>query len=243
MLDRLEAIFVAQRRFVADASHELRTPLTTILGNVDFVRRDPTLPAVARDEALGDVSDAATRMNRLVDGLLALARADAGRHLERRPVALRPILETCFHQAQALARATEITVDLTLNRLEPGARLNADPDKLRELVMILLENAIKYNHPDGHVLLTASTEGRAHRITISDTGRGIAAADVDHIFERFYRSPRMRSEEGSGLGLAIARWIVDEHNGQISVESILDHGTTFGVSLPALDPAPLLVAP
>jgi two-component system, OmpR family, sensor kinase len=243
MLERLEAIFVAQRRFVADASHELRTPLTTIQGNVEFVRRDPTMPPVARDEALADVADAASRMNRLVDGLLALARADAGRHLERRPVSLRPILETCYHQTQALARATDISVELTLNRLEPGARLNADPDKLRELLMTLLENAVKYNLPDGRVCLAALTDERTHRIMVSDTGRGIAPADLDHIFERFYRSPRTRGEDGSGLGLAIAHWIVDEHDGKISVESVQNQGSTFVVTLPALKPAPLLTVP
>lgn len=241
MLDRLEAMFLAQRRFIADASHELRTPLTTIKGNVEFVRRDPTMPIGQRDEALADVTESASRMSRLVDGLLALARADGGRHLERQPVSLRPILESCFHQAQALARDTDRSVELIVNRLEPGARLNGDPDKLRELLTTLLENAVKYNRPGGQVSLTASTEGRTHRIAVADTGRGIASSDLEHIFERFYRSPRTRSEDGSGLGLAIARWIVDEHDGQIAVESVLDEGSTFVVTIPALEPAPLLL--
>jgi signal transduction histidine kinase len=242
MLDRLEAMFLAQRRFIADASHELRTPLTTIQGNVEFVRRDPGMPTAARDEALADVTESASRMTRLVDGLLALARADAGRHLDRRPLPLRPILESCFHQTQTLARLSTIDVGLTLNRLEPGARVMGDGDKLRELVMTLLDNAVKYNRPSGRVLLSASTEGRTHRIVVTDTGRGIPAIDLDHIFERFYRSPRTRSEDGSGLGLAIASWIVEEHEGKITVDSTPDVGSTFAIALPALEAAPLILA-
>ncbi|MGH2458269.1 MAG: sensor histidine kinase, partial [Chloroflexota bacterium] len=240
MLDRLEAAFVAQQRFVADASHELRTPLTTIQGNVDFLRREPAMATSDRLEALGDVADEAARMARLVSGLLALARADAGRHLDRTTVELRPIIESCFHQAQALARPTNLSIQLVVNRLEPGARVLADPDRLSELLMILLENAMKYNRPNGLVRLVAATEGRSHRVIVSDTGRGIAPDHLPHIFERFYRSPDSRSEDGTGLGLAIARWISNEHNARIAVESVPDVGSTFTVTLPALQPAPLI---
>ncbi len=240
MLDRLESVFLAQRRFVADASHELRTPLTIIQGNVQLIRRDPSMPPADRDEALADVAEAARRMARLVDGLLALARADSGRHLDREPVALRPILDHCFHEAQALSRATSIAMTLTLNRLEPGARVSADAEKLRQLVMSLMDNAVKFNHPEGEVRLSAFTQGRSHRIAISDTGAGIAPDDLELVFERFYRSARTRSEDGNGLGLAIARWIAEEHRGEISVESTVDVGSTFVVTLPALEPAPLI---
>jgi len=243
MLDRLEAAFLAQQRFVADASHELRTPLTTIQGNVEFLRRDPAMPLSERIEALNDVADEAARMAHLVNGLLALARADAGRHLERGTVDLRPIVENCFRQAQALARPTNITVELALNRLEPGARVLADADRLGELLMILLDNAMKYNRPDGLVRLTAYTEGRSHRVIVSDTGQGIAPDNLPHVFERFYRSPRSRSEDGTGLGLAIARWISNEHHAKINVESVPDVGSTFTVALPALQPAPLIPVP
>lgn len=240
MLDRIEAAFLAQQRFVADASHELRTPLTTIQGNVEFLRRDPDMPLSERIEALNDVADEANRMARLVNGLLALARADAGRHLERSPVELRPIIEGCFHQAQALARPTNITIELALNRLEPGARVLADADRLSELFMILLDNAIKYNRPDGLVRLIAVTEGRSHRVVVSDTGCGISPEHLPHVFERFYRSPSSRAEDGTGLGLAIARWISNEHHAKMTVESVPDVGSTFTVALPALQPAPLI---
>lgn len=240
MLDRLEAAFVAQQRFVADASHELRTPLTTIQGNVEFLRRNPEMPVAERIEALNDVADEAARMARLVSGLLALARADAGRHLDRTEVELRPILESCFHQAQALARPTNLTVELALNRLEPGARVLADADRLGELIMILLDNAIKYNRPDGLVRIVAYTADRTHHVVVSDTGRGIAPEHLPHIFERFYRSPSTRSEDGAGLGLAIAKWIANEHHARITVESVPDVGSTFDVALPALQPSRLL---
>lgn len=240
MLDRLEAAFVAQQRFVADASHELRTPLTTIQGNVDFLRRNPDLPLLDRTEALDDVASEAERMGRLVNGLLALARADAGRHLNRVPVQLRPVIDHCFHQVQSLARSRNLSVELILNRLEPGARVLADADRLSELFMAFLDNAVKYNSPNGTIRLVASTEGRTHRILISDTGPGIASSDLPHIFERFYRSPQARSEDGTGLGLAIAKWITSEHGGAISVESRVGNGTTFTIMLPALEPAPLL---
>ncbi|HUX88048.1 MAG TPA: HAMP domain-containing sensor histidine kinase [Chloroflexota bacterium] len=241
MLDRLEAVFLAQQRFVADASHELRTPLTTIQGNVDFLRRNPGLPSDERAEALDDVASEAARMGRLTNGLLALARADAGRHLDREPTELRPIIERCFHQAQALARPTEVSIQLIVNRLEPGARVQANADRLEEMLMILLDNAFRYNQPGGIVRLVAVTSVGIHRIEVSDTGRGITAEDLPHIFERFYRSPHSRSEDGTGLGLAIARWIASEHESEIGVASVLDHGTTFTVALAALDPAPLVL--
>ncbi len=127
-----------------------------------------------------------------------------------------------------------------LNRLEPGARVLADADRLSELFMILLDNAIKYNRPDGLVRLIALTEGRSHRVIVSDTGCGIAPEHLPHIFERFYRSPSSRSEDGTGLGLAIARWISNEHHAKMTVESVPDVGSTFTVALPALQPTPLI---
>jgi two-component system OmpR family sensor kinase len=241
MLDQLEAAFMAQRRFVADASHELRTPLTTIQGNVELIRRDPAMPPAERAEALADVAEEAARMGRLVNGLLALARADAGRHLERQPVELRPIVEGAFHQAQGLARPKNVGVELVLNRLAPGARVLGDPEGLTQLLMILLENAVKYEHPNGAIRVTAATVGNAHRIVVTDHGQGIAPEDLPHIFERFYRSPRARSEDGSGLGLAIAQWLAEEHHATIAAESTPDLGSSFTVTIPALEPAPLLL--
>src|SRR5439155_15429886 len=125
----------------------------TIQGNVEFLRRNPQLPEADRSEALSDVADEARRMARLVNGLLALARADGGRQLERNPVELRPVLEACVQKAQALARLTDVNVHLRADKLAPGAQVRGDVDRLSELIMALLENAVKYNHHGGTVWL------------------------------------------------------------------------------------------
>lgn len=234
MLDRLEAAFDLQQRFVADASHELRTPLTTIQGNVDFLRRSTDLTAAERAEALADVAAEVARMTSLVQGLLALARADADRHLERRPVELRHVLAGAVHQAQVRARAAAVSVDLDDIGLAPGASVRADPDRLDELVMILLDNAIKYNRPGGWVQVVARTDAGSHVVSVADGGHGISPVDLPHIFERFYRSASARADDGTGLGLAIARWIADEHEARIEVESRPNVGSRFIVTLPAV---------
>lgn len=233
MLDRLATAFEAQQRFVADASHELRTPLTTIQGNVQLLRRNPELPPAERAEALTDVADEAQRMARLVNGLLALARADAGRHLERRPLDPRPILEAAVHQAQLLGRPTGVEVHLDTTALTPGARVLADADRLAELITVLLDNAVKYNRPGGRVDLIAESYGARHLLRVVDTGVGIASDDLPHVFERFYRSANSRAEDGTGLGLAIAQWIAQEHHATIAVESTPSVGSAFVVAFPA----------
>jgi signal transduction histidine kinase len=238
MLDRLAAAFEAQQRFVADASHELRTPLTTIQGNVQLLRRNPDLPPAERGEALADVADEAARMARLVSGLLALARADAGRHLERAALELRPVLETSVHQAQLLARPANVEVRLDASRLAPGARVMGDGDRLSELIMVLLDNAVKYNRPGGSVRLVAESNGHRHLLAVVDTGLGIAPDDLPHVFERFYRSANSRAEDGTGLGLAIAQWIAHEHDATIRVESVPNVGSKFVVSFPAASALP-----
>jgi signal transduction histidine kinase len=178
-------------------------------------------------------------MGRLVNGLLALARADAGRHLERAPVELRPILESCVQKAQALARPANVAVSLQTDGLESGARILGDADRLSELVLALLENAVKYNRPDGTVRLLATTRNGRHELAVADTGWGIAPNDLPHVFERFYRSANSRAEDGTGLGLAIAQWIAEEHDATISVDSVQDVGSTFFVSFPGAWPAAL----
>jgi signal transduction histidine kinase len=238
MLDRLDSAFEAQQRFVADASHELRTPLTTIQGNLDFLRRSPDLTEAERAEALDDVVAETARMSRLVNGLLGLARADAGRHLERHLVELRPILATCARDAELLARGTGTVVEFDDSGLAPGAAMRANSDRLVELVLILVDNAVKYNRPGGRVRVTASSRDSVHVLVVEDDGRGISPEDLPHIFERFYRSTSARADDGTGLGLAIARWIAQEHEADIAVESTPGVGSIFSVTLPA---APVVV--
>jgi len=228
MLDRLEAAFAAQRRFVSDASHELRTPLTTIRGNVEVLRRGSLDPA-EQAEALQDIADETERMSRLIAGLLALARADAGRHLDRQLVTLDNLLLDVYRHAQLLSGG----VTVQLGPVEPAEAL-ADADHVRQLLLVLVENALKYNRPGGEVHLSLVREGDWLRIAVSDTGAGISPEDLPHIFERFYRAPSARQVDGTGLGLPIARWIAEEHEGRIEVESVPGQGSTFTFWLPSI---------
>ncbi|HZU06609.1 MAG TPA: HAMP domain-containing sensor histidine kinase [Chloroflexota bacterium] len=246
MLDRLEAAFAAQRRFVADASHELRTPLTTIRGNVELLRRARDLPPEEIDEALADIASEAERMSRLVTELLRLARADAGLDLERAPVPLDQVLRDVHRQMQL--HKPEIRVQLA--PLAPALVLGSR-DALQELFLILVDNALKYTPAGGEVTIGLDRQDGWYTAWVRDTGVGIDPEDLPHIFERFYRSTKVRQQGGTGLGLAIARWIAEQHNGRITVESTPGQGSTFTVWLPvptswpapAPEVPPLVTAP
>ncbi|MBX6763947.1 MAG: HAMP domain-containing protein [Rubrobacteraceae bacterium] len=235
MLRRLEAsdrqlreTLEAQRRFVADASHELRTPLTTIRGNAGLLRAVPEMSAADREAALAEIHGESERMSRLVGDLLTLARADAGRALERRPLDLATLAREAVAQARALTEGQKLSLDAP-ERIE----LAGDRDALKQLLLILLDNAIKYTPSSGHITVRAEAwrDGGAH-ISVSDTGEGIAPEHLPHIFERFYRADPARATEGTGLGLSIASWIVRQHGGTIEVESEPGRGSTFTVHLP-----------
>ena len=227
MMDRLEAAFIAQRRFVADASHELRTPLTTILGNLALLKRRGGIADTDMREALEDAMAEAERMSRLVHGLLALARADAGVQLDRHPVVLDELLRTVQREAQALADGVSVLLD----GVEP-VEITADGDSLKQLLLILVDNGLKFTDPGGTVWLGLRLVRDEVVLMVRDTGCGIAEEDLPHIFERFYRSPAARAGGGTGLGLAIARWIAGEHGGRIEVDSRVAEGTTISVHLP-----------
>ncbi len=236
---RLEAALESQRRFVADASHELRTPLTTVRGNASLLGRYDLLTADDRHEAVAQIAAEAERMSRLVGDLLTLARADAGQRLEREPVPMGRLLEDVARQARVLAAGR---VAVSVVRLD-DATVDADPEALRRLLVILVDNAIKYTPEGGSVTLGLKVDAlrgdtRAARVTVVDTGIGIAAEDLPHVFDRFYRADRARGTGGTGLGLAIGRWIAEAHGGSISVESQPGSGSIFTVTLP-LEPAPV----
>jgi two-component system, OmpR family, sensor kinase len=228
MLERLETAFAAQRRFVADASHELRTPLTTVLGNLQLLRRTGAVKEPEMAEALDDVISEAERMSRLVHGLLALARADAGLALEKRSVALDEIVAAVHREARALARGADVRLG-TVELLD----VIGNADALKQLLWIIVDNGMKYTPPDGSVTLSLEAQGDFGILTIADSGVGIAEEDLPHIFERFYRSSGSRASGGTGLGLAIARWVAEEHGAEISVSSQPGMGTTFRVRIPA----------
>ena len=226
---RVESALAAQRRFVGDASHELRTPLTTIRGNAALLRRVPQMAAADRGEALEQISGEAERMSRLVTDLLTLARADAGLHLKLSPVSMRGIVTDVYRQLQLLANGRV----LALGTLADG-EVWGDADYLKQLLLILADNAIKYTPEGGRVELSVERAGKWLEVQVADDGVGIAPEDMPHIFDRFYRADQTRSSGGTGLGLAIARWILDEHGAQIRVASEPGQGSIFTVQLPLL---------
>lgn len=225
----LEHTVAGQRRFLADASHELRTPLTTIRMNAELLSESEAADASAdHAKALADITDEAERMSRLVNDLLILARADAGQQLTRRSMPLRPLVDAAYRQAQLLAMGQKVESDVIEEVMVLG-----NADTLRQLLLILLDNALKYTPVGGRVIIALnSVAGEAH-LTVTDTGMGIVRADLPRIFERFYRADAARETSGSGLGLAIARWIAEQHAGRIEVTSTLGAGSTFTVVLPA----------
>ncbi|MCD9026501.1 sensor histidine kinase [Cohnella silvisoli] len=251
----LEDSNIAQRRFVSDASHELRTPLTTIRGNVDLLEKiwlddkrsngseelkghsehEPNALSVIDKqqmslESIRDIADEARRMSGLVNDLLALARADAGYSIDMETVSLRPLTEEAARRASFLPRKAEWAVG-PLDALE-GIEVRGNRDYLLQLLFILIENGFKYT-PSGVVRLYAMRSGEFIGLTVADTGIGISAEEVPHIFERFYRVDVSRGEtSGTGLGLSIAKWIADMHHARFDVRTQLGEGTAFTVWLP-----------
>jgi two-component system, OmpR family, sensor kinase len=230
MLASLDQAARAQQRFVADASHELRAPLTAIQGNLEILERQPEMPDAERTEVLREVKGEAFRLTRLVADLLALARADAGVAIRRAPVDLDVVVLETFQTARQLAHGQTLALD----PFEP-VQVRGDEDRLRQLILVLLDNAIKYTPADGAITLGLSLRGNSAEIVVRDTGVGIANSDLPHIFERFYRADPARGRDpgGTGLGLPIARWIVEQHGGLIVMQSEPGHGTTVTVQLPS----------
>lgn len=229
MLESVELAYQAQQRFVADASHELRAPLTAIQGNLQLLRRHAAMPEAEREAALAEAEREAERLTRLVADLLALARADAGLVLRRGRVELDRLLLDALAAARHLARGQDIALD----HLEP-TQVAGDPERLRQLLLIVLDNALKYTLPPGRVVATLRRDGGLAEVTVRDSGIGITAADLPHIFERFYRADLARAREpgGTGLGLPIARWIVEQHGGTLAVVSAPGQGTAVTIRLP-----------
>ena len=226
MLERLDRAFTAQRRFVADASHELRTPLTTIQGNAGLLSRGPAVSDEVRRAAAADIAAETARMTRLVDRMLTLARADSGLKLELAPVDLGQVVAEVCRQAQTVHPERELVT------VADGTTIAGDEDAIRQLIWILLDNAMR--HARSRVLVTLSSEGDWARLTVADDGPGIAAEEREHVFERFYRSDRSRTGHGAGLGLSIARWIAEQHRGRILAGEGPRGGAAMYVDLPHL---------
>ena len=244
MLGQLELAFATQRRFLADASHELRSPLAAIRTNVETLLRGVDANPDERDETLRAIARETDRMGRLVADLLALAHADAGRPLERRLVALDSLLLDVYQQQRRLAGS----VRLELGDLEQ-VEVNGDPDRLKQLLLNLVDNALRYTQPGGTVVLDLIRLDGQAALRVRDDGPGIPPEHLPKIFDRFYRVDRTRTRQagGTGLGLAICKWVAEAHGGRIEVESQVGRGSVFTVLLPArqsrLAPQPAATLP
>ncbi|KKL91928.1 hypothetical protein LCGC14_1889790 [marine sediment metagenome] len=230
----IRAAMDSQRAFIADASHELRTPLSVVRANAELLKRHPSQPVDANREALDDIIGESDRLGRLVGQMLTLARADAGQAaLSLSEVALDELAEEVARGMRLLAEERRVAFEVDVSG---PLRLRGDGDRLRELMTILTDNAIKYTDAGGSVRLEVRrASGAKATVRVSDTGRGIPPEALPHIFDRFYRVDKARSREvgGTGLGLAIARWIAEAHGGSIHVESVPGVGTAVTVELPA----------
>jgi two-component system, OmpR family, sensor kinase len=226
-LERLESIFNSQQRFITDVSHELRTPLTVIKGSVDLMRRFKK----ADEDSLNSIDQEAGRLTRLVGGLLMLAQAEAGKlPLVFKPVELDLLLTEVFTEMRVLAGSK---VQVHLNDIDQVI-VNGDRDRLKQVLLNLVANAIQYTPPGGEIFLSLSRIGDQGRLIVRDTGPGIPGEDLPHIFDRFYRAEKSRTRSkvsGFGLGLSIAHWIIEQHGGEIKVESKQGEGTTFVIWL------------
>ncbi len=234
MMERLEQLFGLQRRFVADVSHELRTPLTAIRGNLDLIKRYG-----ADEMSLEAIESEARRMSRMVDDLLLLARADyGGLTLDMEAIDLDTIVMEAYRQGRVLTKDRDL--GLAVKRVEP-VRISGNPDRMKQVLLNLIGNAIKFTPDGGSITLDLTTQGNKALISVTDTGIGINTEDQKHIFDRFYQVDPSRTRDGelsSGLGLSIAKWIVEAHQGAIYVESVLGRGATFTLELPILKGIP-----
>ena len=231
MLTRLEAAFTEMRQFTADASHELQTPLTILRGEIEIALRSMRSPEEYVD-VMRSALEEIERISLLVEGLLLLARSDAGvLKMDCKSLDLMTLLEDVLSQLSPLARVKAVL--LTLGEIEP-LEVSGDMVHLRRLLFNLVDNAIKYTPSGGTVKVSIGRSSEWAHLIVSDTGTGIGPEERQKVFQRFYRSPEARTgaQGGSGLGLAIAKSIAEAHGGKVELESEPGKGSTFSVYLP-----------
>jgi signal transduction histidine kinase len=219
------AAFDRQQTFVADASHELRTPLSVIRANAEFLQLEQP-----ESEEAAEILAETDRLASLVDALLALARGQGGGAAER-AVDLGELVTSSAHAMLPLAGDRKVSLEV---EAAPGMEVRGDPDQLRQLVVILVDNALRYTPEGGRVSVDARRVDGSAEIAVADTGIGIDPDALEHVFERFYRADdaRTRAFGGAGLGLSIAEQLVTGHGGRISAQSTPGRGSTFTVTLP-----------
>ena len=233
-LKPVERTWTQQRQFVADASHELKTPLTVILANIGIISAHPASSVASQQKWLGYIQEEAQRMRELVEDMLFLAKHDgAERPKDSRTVNFSDLATGCVLRFESVAFERQVTL---ASGLEPDLYVSGEPDSLERLVMLLLDNAVKYAGEGGQVDVFLSRRQERAVLTVRNTGAPIPPQHLEHLFERFYRADgsRSRKEGGYGLGLAIAQTIVQSHRGQIDVRSSREEGTVFTVCLPCV---------
>ncbi len=229
MLARMEGLFEAQRRFVADVSHELRTPLAAMQGNLEVLTRGAARDPQLLEESLADLRQEVARLIRMVNDLLFLAWSDTGFQMRREPFELDTLLLEVHRDLRPLAGAVQLRIGE-----EDQVMVLGDRDRLKQVLLNLGINALQHTGPQGSVTLNLSQQDGRAIVSVNDTGTGIPPEDLLHIFERFYRADQSRSRNygGAGLGLAIVKGIVEAHGGRVTVESVPGQGSTFMIHLP-----------
>ena len=233
LLSRLESSFKEQQRFIADASHELRTPLAVLRSETE-IALNKTRTVEEYQDSLSLIKDEAERLSRIVEDLFILARQplDAPQAMIKEPVLLNDAVRDCARAAQVLASRKRVRLD---TESDPQSMvLYGDGELIKRMILNLLDNAVKYTPQDGKISISLMRQNSHAEIVVRDTGIGIPEADQLHVFDRFYRVDKARSRAlgGAGLGLSIASWIVEAHNGKISVESTPNRGSKFTIELP-----------
>jgi signal transduction histidine kinase len=232
----IQQAFIRQQEFVGDASHELRTPLTVLRSATDLLNQHRGEPLDANGELFDDVRAEIVRMERLAQDLLVLARSDQGElELMTAPIELDQLAADVVRRASPMAQSRGLRLEVSATDPAP---VEADPDRLQQVLLILLDNAIKHTPTGGRIDVRVRRQGPSATLEVADTGVGIAPEHLPRIFDRFYRADKARGAGGTGLGLAIAKMLVEAHKGELSIASTPGVGTQVTATLPLADRQP-----
>lgn len=231
----IQYALIQQNKFVSDASHELRTPITIMQTNLDIMSSAPPTDTIADNRKwLNNLQDETTRMTELINSLLFLARADAKQQLlEKEYFSLNHTILATVTPFSVIAKAKQITLTADLEGVFTAL---GDPDRIKQALTILIDNALRHTPPHGTIIVTCKQAADQLLLTVTDSGEGIASQHLPNLFDRFYQADESRHKGGAGLGLSMAKWIINQHNGTIEIASILGAGTTVTIKLPQVTP-------